>query len=121
MRFFLTFLFISLFISSCSETSPDDFEEMQNDPQPQVVTYDGSIKEIMQNSCVNCHQNAAPSGGLRLETYDQVRNSTENGTLIDRITRQPGDPLLMPQGTNGLPQSSIDLVLRWRDGGFIEN
>lgn len=111
------FLIICL-LYGCSNNSPDDL--INNEPLPQTVTYDAQIAPIMQSQCVNCHSTSFPSGGLNLEGYQNVRQSTENGNLIDRISRPVGDPLIMPQ--NGqLPQNNINLIIQWQTDGYIEN
>lgn len=113
----LPLLFIFL-LASCTNSSPDDL--IDNQPITDPVTYDAHIANIMQSQCVSCHNANFPSGNLSLENYQEVRASTENGSLIDRITRTAGDPLIMPQ--NGqLPSSSIDLIIQWQTDGYLEN
>ncbi len=107
-----------LILSSCTNSSPDDL--IDDTPLPAQVTYEGQIKAIMTSQCLNCHNSNFASGNLNLENYTLVRASTENGNLIDRITRNVGDPLIMPQ--NGqLPQASINLIIQWQSDGFLEN
>lgn len=118
MNKLIIYLLLALLVISCTNSSPDDL--IDDTPLPVVVTYDVDIAPIMQSQCVNCHNSNFASGNLNLENYTLVRASTENGNLIDRITRNVGDPLLMPQ--NGqLPQASIDIIIQWQADGFLEN
>ncbi len=115
------FLLLSLFIvlsSSCSDTSPVDLVEVV--PITQIVTYNIEIAPIVQSQCVSCHNDNFASGGNSYSSFEQFKDATENGNVIDRITRSLGDPLTMPQGGR-LPQASIDLILQWEIDGFLEN
>lgn len=108
---------ISIFIS-CSETSPED---LINDRDiMETVKYRTDILPIVESQCLSCHNDNFASGNNSYTTYTQFREATENGNVIDRITRVEGDPLLMPQGRR-LPQNSIDLILQWQTDGYLEN
>jgi hypothetical protein len=112
------FLSIFLIFCSCSDTSPEDL--VDDSPITQVVTYQENVLPIVQSQCLSCHNDTFASGNNSYSTYAQFRDATENGNVIDRITRNIGDPLLMPQG-NKLPQASIDLILQWQSDGYLEN
>ncbi|GAK95271.1 hypothetical protein JCM19298_1600 [Nonlabens ulvanivorans] len=118
MKYNLLYIIPAFILISCTNTSTDDLTD--NEPITELVTYNDNIAAIIQNQCTQCHNTTSPSGGLVLENYDDVRMSTETGSLIDRITRNVGDPLLMPQ--NGqLPPSSINLITQWQTDGYLEN
>jgi cytochrome c peroxidase len=107
-----------VFISSCTSTSPDDLTEEL--AAGTVVKYDTQVAPIIQSQCLSCHNGQNANGGLRLENFTQVRNSAQSGSLIDRITRDASDPLLMPLGRR-LPQATINIILQWQADGFLEN
>lgn len=116
MKHNILFIFLTVLIVSCTNSSPDDLTE----PLPELVNFDADVAPIIQSQCLNCHNSNFASGNLVLENYNDVRNSTENGSLIDRITRSVGDPLIMPQ--NGqLPQTSINIIIQWQNDGYLEN
>lgn len=115
---YLYILLSSFLIVSCTNSSPDDLTD--NTPITELVKYNTNIAPIIQSQCLQCHNSAAPSGNLVLEDYTDVRTSTETGSLIDRITRNAGDPLVMPL-TGPLPASSINLILQWQTDGYLEN
>jgi hypothetical protein len=108
----------TLLLHSCSETSPDDLVEIV--PITQVVTYDADVSPIVQSQCLSCHNDSYAAGNNSYSSYEQFKDATINGNVIDRITRNLGDPLAMPQGGR-LPQSSIDLILRWEIDGLLQN
>ncbi|BDS15309.1 hypothetical protein [Aureispira anguillae] len=66
-------LFLFLF-QSCDKTEP-----------AVTVTYSSDIQNIMYNYCTSCHQGTAPSANLDLSTYQNVRNATLQGTLVQRV------------------------------------
>ncbi|MDP5078595.1 MAG: hypothetical protein NWQ19_10885 [Nonlabens sp.] len=107
-----------LFLTSCTSTSPDDLTEEL--AAGTVVKYDTQVAPIIQSQCLSCHNGPNANGGLRLENFTQVRNSAQSGSLIDRITRDASDPLVMPLGGR-LPQATINIILQWQADGFLEN
>lgn len=118
MKQIICLLSIFLLILSCSDTSPEDL--VDNEPINELVTYDTDVFPIIQSQCISCHNDNFASGNNSYSSYQQFRNATENGNVIDRITRGIGDPLVMPQGSR-LPQTSIDLILQWQVDGYLEN
>ena len=114
MIYFMTLLLSNSFCA-CSNDSEDD---MQN---PDPITYTNDVKAIIDANCLNCHSDPPTNGApIALVTYNQARNSTENGTLISRIQRQESESGAMPLGTPRLSQSLIDVIVQWRDDGFLD-
>ena len=102
-------------MSSCSEgyIPIDEATTIPTGP----ITYEAHISPVISSRCISCHGGSDPQGGLLLENYNQVRNSAENGTLIQRIN-DPADP--MP--TTGLmPASTRALFDEWVNNGYLEN
>ncbi|WP_299225225.1 hypothetical protein [uncultured Psychroserpens sp.] len=111
-------LFISLFFN-CSYVSEDDVVEeiiIEGD-----LTYDNTIKTIIDNNCITCHNNPPVNDApMSLLTYSDVSDAVENRGLIERIS---SDDLgfVMPFGGPKLPQNLIDLIIQWEAEGLIEN
>ncbi|WP_196886193.1 hypothetical protein [Aureivirga sp. CE67] len=109
----LTILFT---LQSCSKAIIEEEETGTNPPIDREVTYNQDIQNIMFNNCITCHGGPAPSQGLDLSTYENVRFSTENGNMIDRI-----NDLSNPMPPDGLmSQSKRDLMQKWKDDGYIK-
>ena len=92
---------------------------LEEDPTPitNTITYTGDVKAIIDNNCLTCHGAVNPNAGLSLVTYQQVRNSAENGNLIARMNDAVNP---MPQG--GLLSAQTRAVIdKWKDDGFLEN
>lgn len=107
--------FLMILISSCSE-GYIPIEEMTQIPSG-PVTYETDISPIISSRCISCHSGNNPQVGLLLENYNQVRNSSENGLLIQRIN-DPADP--MP-ATGLMPTSTRALFDEWVNNGYLEN
>ena len=118
MNFLKSIFFVStlVFVTSCSNNSPVDLQESN---VADVVTYKNTVKSIIDSNCINCH-GAIPTNGapMSLDTYAKVRASVLTQGTIDRMTRNIGDPLLMPLGASKLPQSKIDAIIKWQTQGF---
>lgn len=85
-------------------------------PVGRVVSYQKDIQPIIFNNCLTCHSSVNPANGLILETYDQVKNSAQNGNLIARIN-DAANP--MPQ--NGLLTADRRALFdKWKTDGYIE-
>ncbi len=110
-------ILMGLIITSCANDSSEDFPN----PIPKEVSYTEHIEEIMTNNCLACHNSDPnPIAPFPLETYDEVREQTENGNLLFRIQLPPGDRLVMPQ-SGKMPQTNIDILVKWADQGYMEN
>jgi hypothetical protein len=52
------------------------------------VTFSGTVKPILQASCLSCHSNSKASssgGGIRLEAYADVLASVNSGRLMGAV------------------------------------
>lgn len=107
-----------IWISACTKTELNDLIEPSSED---LITYTENVRPIILNNCIVCHSdppvNNAP---MALTTYSKVKNAIENRGLLDRIQRQAGAPGAMPLGGPRLPQNLINIILRWKEDGFIE-
>ena len=106
------------FLLSCSNDNPDTL--MEDVPNDNVVKYQQNVKSIIDNNCISCHA-ATPRNGapMALVTYDQVKNAVQNRGLLNRISLNNGNSLLMPQ-SGRLPQATIDIVVKWQQDGLLQ-
>lgn len=78
----------------------------------QTITYNFSIKPIMDTYCVGCHYASSPGGGFALDTYNGVVNCANSGRLVGSIEWQSGfSP--MPKGGNKLNACDIAKIKKW--------
>jgi mono/diheme cytochrome c family protein len=84
------------------------------------VTWTTSVKPIIQQKCQGCHQGASPSGGVRLETYNEVRIRALDGSLRGTVEHQSGwKP--MPDGAPRLPDCDLAKIRIWVSAGAPNN
>jgi uncharacterized membrane protein len=106
-----------LFISCTNDSINDLIDEIDTTN----VTYTANVKAIIDNNCISCHAsppiNGAPNS---LTTYNAVKNAVQNGNLIERISKNQGESGMMPQGGTRLPQQTIEVIIAWKNQGFIE-
>jgi len=113
-------LFSSLaFISiNCTNDSTNDLTEVL--PVNETVKF-SSVQSIMQNNCNSCHGTVPTSGvPISLVTYEDVKTAVLENDLIGRMSIENGGDGLMPEGGPRLPQTTIDVVIKWQADGFQE-
>jgi len=83
---------------------------------PEDVTYATDVSPIMSNYCLTCHSGAAPSAGLNLDNYANVRSVCELGSLVNR-TNDTQNPM-PPSGL--MNEENRQKLIDWVKGGFQE-
>lgn len=84
------------------------------------VTYNATVRPILQNACMGCHSGSAPLGGINLSTHAGVAAVALNGRLYGAINHAAGYSA-MPQGGAKLAQCAIDQIKVWVDAGAPNN
>jgi len=87
------------------------------------IDYNSQIQTIFNESCTNCHGN---SGGLKLESYQDLMDGGQSGDQI--IPNNHASSNLwqrinsgeMPPGNNDLSSEEINLIAQWIDEGALE-
>ena len=117
-KYYLVFAGIGFLSVGCNNDSISDLTEPET---IENVTYTNNIKSIIDNNCIRCHksppENAAP---MSMASYALLKDAIINRPLIFKISKNDGDPGLMPFGGPRLPQSSIDLIIKWKEQGLQE-
>jgi mono/diheme cytochrome c family protein len=112
---------LSLLLLGCTTSTYDDIEEVQEENQGELVTFQ-DVAFVFENVCTACHSNPPQNGApMPLTNYSEVKNAVETRGLIDRISREEGEQGLMPLGGPRLPQQQIDLIIQWNQDGLLEN
>lgn len=110
MRKILAFIVVIIGFTACNSS-----KETTITKEEIPVTYNNSIKRIVLNKCIGCHRNDG-AGGLNLETYENVKMSAQNGSLMDRINNAE-----RPMPKAGLmSQKNRDAFQKWLENGFAE-
>ena len=98
------------------ENGPDGETE---DPTESGITYENTIKAIVDSSCIACHSSPPRNGApFALVNFSQV-SGRANG-ILNAISRQSGAPGAMPPAGR-LPQNSINQFQEWIDNDTPED
>ena len=117
LYFPLLIAFGIVFVLGCTNDSSSDLIDI-NGAQ---VTYNNTIKSIIDNNCIPCHATIPVNGApMSLTTYEFVKNAVQTRGLLDRISRAQGSPGMMPNGGTRLPQAKIDQIFQWAQNGLPE-
>jgi len=109
---------VIFFITGCTSDSTEDLIDT-TPPIGENITYSANVKTIIDLNCISCHANPPVNGApMSLTTYDNVKDAILHRGLIDRISRQNGQPGLMPNGGPRMIQSNIDIIMQWQAQGF---
>lgn len=104
---------LALSLTACTKAIIDE----GNVSLPQIekkVVYNPDVQNIMFNYCVTCHGGSAPSAGISLSTYAEVKSQAESGQLLHVIN----------DATNPMPPNAllpVDIrqkLQKWADDGF---
>lgn len=83
-------------------------------------SFSAQIAPILNTRCKSCHEGAAASGSVRLDSYTQVVHSANNGSLMGSIQHSGGfSP--MPKNVSKMPDCEIQTIQNWIDTGMQNN
>ena len=85
-----------------------------------AVTFSQDIKALIAKNCEGCHNGMSANGGLVLSGHQNTAAAALSGSLIDRMTRSAGDPLLMPP-SGALSDCDISKLKAWIGAGAPNN
>lgn len=111
---------IAFLDNGCTSKKEKDLVKPAVDTSSGPVTYTKDIAPIFSQYCITCHKPGGVEAQVDYTTYDNVKLYTQSGNVMDRITLDPNDPLLMPQGGPKLPQATIDKIQAWINGGYLK-
>ncbi len=116
MTLWCLLIIFSFGLTSCETTSLSEISET-TDPPIVIVTYENRAMEILNNSCIECHNVNVQEAGVRLDTFEFAFLEANNGRMVSRMTDTTNP---MPPSGN-LPDNIIDDILNWVDNGILEN
>ncbi len=104
-------LMITFYVGfSCDSYTYDEISGEVNNP-----TYTLNVKPIIANNCLSCHS-AAGAQYPTMESYVQLREATEIGSVICRIDDKSCGAV-MPQ-SGRMPQTNINTIKKWAANGY---
>ena len=85
-----------------------------------AVTYSGTIKSILNESCISCHSVASAQGNVVLEGYSLLKVYVDDGSFLGSVSHGAGySP--MPKGGNKLSDCKILQIQTWIASGAPNN
>lgn len=92
---------------------PKDTTQVESCDTTGSMTYATNIDPIMQNYCTSCHSGGAPSGGVSLDNYDDVKAAAASGKLYSAVTWD-GNTSQMPKGSSSkIDNCEILKIWKW--------
>jgi cytochrome c5 len=82
----------------------------------QQAVYSAAIKTIISYNCIACHSSSFAGGNILLDSYDLVKQYSENGTLTDAILRKPGTNPMPP--TQALASCQTEKLMEWINNNY---
>ncbi len=86
----------------------------------EVFTFSEAIGPLVEVNCKGCHSGGAPSAGISLTTYDEIKVYATNGALLGVINHS-SSYVPMPYGLPKLDACKISQVQKWVDDGAPNN
>lgn len=93
-----------------------------------TVSFRSQVAPVLLENCVSCHNAKKAEGGYRLDAFSEIskpgdsatdplqKTGDEPGELIRRLTSKD-EFERMPPESDPLPETQIQLIRRWIDGG----
>lgn len=92
----------------------------RNNCDSTIGSYSLEVEPLISNQCRSCHNDGFASGGVNLNDYEEVKNATLNGRVLQSIQHASGTSP-MPQGSPKLDDCSIKAVELWKNQGAPNN
>ncbi|MEZ4950222.1 MAG: hypothetical protein R2879_13170 [Saprospiraceae bacterium] len=84
------------------------------------VTYNSSVKPILQTYCYGCHAGSGFLGGIDYTNYSGVKATVDNGKLWGSVNHASGYSA-MPQNGAKLSACDLQIIKTWIDAGAVDN
>ena len=107
---FILFVVTVVLFQFCSSSK----KAQRNAPK---LSYAGSIHEIITGKCAPCHVGANPRQS-KLDNYDSARARID--TILRRIQLNPNEKGFMPSRRSKLPDSTIQVFVKWKNDGLMQ-
>ncbi len=117
---FILLFVVSLLVHSCTKNNKNDLCPQIENCDTSIVFFSEDIFPVFEFNCMPCHSGGQPSGNLSLTNYQEIESSLNNGNIINRITRENSDNLLMPP-SGKLDSCIINKIIAWKNQGSLNN
>ncbi len=112
----LLILGTSIFLSSCYFSNEEDVYGTGTNCDLTTAKYSQKVSSIISTNCVSCHGPGLQSGGIRLDSYNALKTSADNGILL-KVLRHESGVVPMPYGLPKLSDCNISVIEEWIKNG----
>ncbi len=84
-----------------------------------TVKYSTTVVPVLQSNCTGCHSGSNPSGGIKLDNYNDVKTVVTNKKLVGSIMQSSGYYAMPPSGK--LSDCNIGKIKAWVYRGALNN
>ncbi len=115
----LLFVGVGFFAASCLNTSEEAlYPQLYSGCDTVPGIYNRDVARLINAKCTSCHSLAGQTEPF-FESYAQV---SEHGShLLERVKKDPSDPLFMPKGGSKLTACEIKTLEKWVANGQPQN
>lgn len=89
-----------------------------DDPAAVKIDYVSSVKQIIDTSCISCHDSAVLSGGVDLSTYENVKLNGDK--VVEKVSNGTMPPPVADDPKTNLSQNIKDLFVDWKTNSYPE-
>lgn len=83
------------------------------------MSYLNNIWPTLRDNCNSCHSGGSPSGGIKIENYNDVKILVNNSKLLNVLYGRNGAPLMPTTGQ--LQICKIQQIEQWINDGALNN
>jgi len=121
MKLLLGFIFLVFFFSGCYYDKANLVYPVATACDTSNVTYSVTVTGILNTNCYTCHSGSASSGGgIKLDSYGNLKIYVTNGQLLSSIN-QTGAVPSMPLNSGKLSSCDINKITAWINSGSVNN
>lgn len=111
---------LMIFLNSCYYDNVEELYPQNPECDTTNVTFSNDVYPVINSNCISCHNSTLSSGGVNLETYDDIVNAANNGSLMGVVKHESGwSP--MPKNGNKLDDCTISKLEIWISNGKPNN
>lgn len=108
----LLLLVTPIFLQFCSSSRNAAKEKVRK------ITYTANVQPIMVANCMPCH---FPLKGNKKAYDNYIAVKGDIDAILDRINRNPDERGFMPFKHPKLADSTINVFVKWKNDGLLEN
>lgn len=113
-------IILLLSLSACYNDKEIILYPESNCTTPTTAAYGADVVPLLNQHCNNCHTGSFASGGVRLDSYAEVKKYVDNGRLMGSIQWQSGFSAMPKNGTK-LSSCNIGKIQVWIASGAANN